>query len=102
MATVGTANRRVVHRTWPADAAMDFPWLWADHYRSTPSIGINQSGLSDCWTLELRIETAVIVFGVAPTIWTTFTLRRWRRNRARGFAVVLPSSESSVRETAGA
>jgi hypothetical protein len=90
LAMVGPSNMRFVHDVWPPSAG-DSPFLWADHYRSTPTVGINQSGLSNCWTLEFRYELALIVFAVFPTLWGADLLRRLLRRRAsarRGFAVV--------------
>jgi hypothetical protein len=106
VAMAGPTNRRVVHRVWPAGPSANGPWLWTDHYRSTPSVGINTSGLSDCWTLEFRVETTLILFSIVPAAWTITSLRRWQKNRAigtRGFAVMVPKvGETSPGGTAGA
>ena len=102
----GPPYRRVVHLVGPGRAIPSGPWLWADHYRSTPTVGINRSGLSDCWTLEFRLETALIAFALVPAVWTIVALRRWQKTRAlnaRGFAVVTPKvAEASAGGTAGA
>jgi hypothetical protein len=98
VAAVGPANRRVVHRVWPGNSGAEGPWLWGDHYRATPGVGINASGLSDRWTLQFRVETMLILFAIVPGLWTITSLRRWRRNRAsgpRGFAVVVPKVDAS-------
>jgi len=87
---VGPSNWRLVHGAWVAGGRQDGPLLWEDHYRSTPSIGINQMGLSDCWTLQFRLELALGVFAVLPGIWAGMWLRRLIRRRSlatRGFAV---------------
>jgi hypothetical protein len=106
VASVGPTNRRVVHSVWPGAPSADGPWLWGDHYRSTPSVGINTSGLSDCWTLQFRVETMLILFAIVPAVWTITSWRRWRKNRAigaRGFAVVVPKlGEASPGGTSGA
>jgi hypothetical protein len=89
----GPSNLRFVHDAWPAGTRNDGPLLWGDHYRSTPSFGINQHGLSDCWTLQFRLELALVLFAVVPAIWALGRLRRWRSLAARGFAVVGDSAK---------
>ena len=96
---VGPGNWRLLHRAWGAGGRQDGPLVWGDHYRSTPSIGINQMGLSDCWTLQFRLEFAVVVFAIVPGIWVGMWLRQWIRRRsmaARGFAVVSDSATGTV------
>jgi hypothetical protein len=96
LARVGPSNRRLVHIAYPPAAGGPAPLLWGDHYRSTPSMGINQRGLSDCWTLLFRLEVALVVFAVLPGIWGAMRLRRMIGRRARGFAVVADAGAGAV------
>jgi len=96
----GPSNLKIVHDVFPLGPPPYYsPWLWGDHFHSTPSMGINQMGLSDCWSLLFRLEVALGVFGVLPGIWMGLWVRRWSRRRAlgaRGFAVVGGSGSGAV------
>jgi hypothetical protein len=66
LARVGPSNRRLVHIAYPPAAGGNGPLLWGDHYHSTPNFTKNRTGLSDCWTLQFRLELALVVFAVVP------------------------------------
>jgi hypothetical protein len=89
---VGPANSLLSHHTWPP-ASSDCPLFWIDHFRCTPSCGINTSGLSNCWTLEFRSDAITLILAVLPTIWLMKQIRKARQIRlatTRGFPVLEP------------
>jgi len=99
-ANVGPSDVRLVHSVWPPTTGSDWPVLWADHYRCTPSVGINVNGLSNCWTLEFRCDTAAAFLALLPACWAVKRIRRLMRGRqpaARGFPVI----ESPIDTPAG-
>jgi hypothetical protein len=76
-AMVGLSNSSLTHRRWPGGLpSWDRPVLWGDHFRSTPSVGINATGLSDCWTLQFRFDAAMALFAILPALWTVMRVRR--------------------------
>src|SRR5437763_11406283 len=93
------SNMRIVHDSFPPGWTNEGPLVWGDHYYSTPSFGINRNGLSECWTLEFRLELALIVFAALPGLWGAVWLRRRLRRLSlatRGFAVVADSATGAV------
>src|SRR4051812_8033105 len=97
-ALAGPANYRFVHVTWPARPTPDTPYFWFDHYRCTPANGLNQSGLSDCWTVQARSELPLALFATCPLLWAVPRIIRAIRTRsaaARGFAVIADSGANA-------
>jgi hypothetical protein len=97
-ALAGPANSRVVHVTWPARPTPDTAYFWFDHYRCTPANGLNQSGLSDCWTVQARCELPLALFATCPLLWAVPRIIRAIRTRsaaARGFAVIADSGANA-------
>ena len=91
LSSIGPTNRQFIHRSSPPTPRAGDPFLWFDHYRATPSIGINQNGLSDCWTLQLRHEILIAFFAILPMIWGIKCLWQSLERRAfdrRGFDVI--------------
>jgi hypothetical protein len=75
-ASLAPSNLRLTHFTWPVAPRDASPLLWADHYRTTPTIGINPTGLSNCYTLQFRHELPLILSAIFPAIWLYKTLKR--------------------------
>jgi hypothetical protein len=76
-AIVGPSNAQLTHRRWPGSPALwDRPVLWGDHYRCTPSIGVNVNGLSDCWSLQFRFDALMGALAILPMLWMVMRVRR--------------------------
>jgi hypothetical protein len=90
-AMVGPSNALLVHTQMPLGLLNGFPLLWGDHYQSTPTSGINKSGVADCWDFQFRYELPLAMFALLPTIWAAqwyWRYRRRKRDGARGFDVI--------------
>jgi hypothetical protein len=90
-AKAGAFNLRFVHDSFVRSSWIDCPILWGDHYRCTPLLGVNRNGLSDCWTLEFRLNWALAALAVLPLLWVCNYIQRVvqrRRCAAPGFAVI--------------
>jgi hypothetical protein len=96
-AIVGSSNSQLTHTRWPGSPELwDRPVLWGDHYRCTPSIGVNMNGLADCWTLEFRFDAAMALLAIFPALWTIARVRRAMSARwpsTSGFPIITPGSE---------
>jgi len=99
-ANVGPSNLRLIHTVYPPPPVSDWPVLWGDHFRCTPSIGINVRGLSNCWTLEFRCDIAAAFLALLPAFWAVKWIHRMVQGRqpaARGFPVI----ESPIGNSSG-
>ncbi|MDB5297822.1 MAG: hypothetical protein JWO31_3805 [Phycisphaerales bacterium] len=93
-ATAGPTNQRVVHLTLSGSGERG-PWLWRDRYRTTSTVGINSSGLTDAWTLQFRLVAVLLIVAILPLAWTFALLRAYMRVlQARGFPVIAPEAGS--------
>ncbi len=89
---IGSANFLVVHNVWPP-APDQCPLFWANHFRCTPTCGINTNGLSNCWTIIFRTDAALFLAAILPTVWVIKQIRNVRQIQLasiRGFPVLEP------------
>ena len=85
---LGAAGTRVVHAVGPATGDAGCPIFWAVHCRRTPDVGINVNGLTECWAVQFRCNTAFVFFALLPAIWTVMHVGKRVRSPARGFPII--------------
>jgi hypothetical protein len=98
LAPLGSSNSRFTHQSWPRPTGAG-ALFWGDHFRATPSIGINTNGLSDCWVLQTQHIILIALFAILPAIWACTRTWRWLERRSfdrRGFAVVTDLTSSQL------